>query len=350
MQRLNVEDVRKIFRNKGDTLISKEYKDSKTKLDYICKNGHVCSIKWNNYQQGQTCLECKGIKRQTKKPTIEFIRSAFEINGDKLLSQEYTNNKRTLNYACQKGHKTQITWSSYQSGNRCLECSGSAKYSISQVSDVFNQNGDKLISTQYLNRKALLVYCCKNGHEQTARFDVYRRGRKCSVCKDEAISDIKRIRSVFEERGDKLICLQYNPKEKLNYVCKNGHSHSIFFSQYKFGKGCLFCAVTGFDFDKPAILYYVCFNHNEHFYYKIGVTNNTVTRRFRYAKIKPRIVYKQQYSKGLDAFEREQELLKRFNSFRLSKKSFAEDLDFLGKANGHTELFDFDVLNLDHGH
>ena len=42
----------------GCMLISTEYKNSKTKLDYVCPNGHKHSVSWDNWCRGRKCPKC----------------------------------------------------------------------------------------------------------------------------------------------------------------------------------------------------------------------------------------------------------------------------------------------------
>jgi 5-methylcytosine-specific restriction endonuclease McrA len=69
-KKITYEFVKNQFENEGYELISKEYKGSYEKLDYICPSGHVYNIKWYSWQQGKRCFYCAS----NVKHTIEFIR------------------------------------------------------------------------------------------------------------------------------------------------------------------------------------------------------------------------------------------------------------------------------------
>ena len=67
-------ETRKQFEKEGYILLSKEYKNSKQKLDVICPKGHEWSVSWCGFRQGYRCPECVGVKKKT----IEYVRKHFE--------------------------------------------------------------------------------------------------------------------------------------------------------------------------------------------------------------------------------------------------------------------------------
>lgn len=117
-KKLTIEFIRGEFEKRGCKLISDEYINNHAKLNYICKNNHNHSISYNNFRQGYRCDICYG----NKKHTIEFIREEFEKQGYKLLSDEYINNKTKLQYICDKGHNHSIKYNSFQGGHGCPYC------------------------------------------------------------------------------------------------------------------------------------------------------------------------------------------------------------------------------------
>lgn len=115
---ITYEYVKEEFRIEGYVLLSKEYIEAHSKLDYVCPKGHYHNISWVNWQQGQRCSYCSA-----RPPiTIEFVRKKFEEEGYKLLSDKYINAHQKLKYVCPKGHKHSIPWSAWQQGKRCLHC------------------------------------------------------------------------------------------------------------------------------------------------------------------------------------------------------------------------------------
>ena len=50
--------VKEEFEKENYILLSKNYKNSQQKLDYICSSGHRCSTSWDNWRCGARCQTC----------------------------------------------------------------------------------------------------------------------------------------------------------------------------------------------------------------------------------------------------------------------------------------------------
>jgi len=113
-----IEFIKTEFKKEGYELLSKEYTNAHQKLEYICLNRHRHSISWNNWKGGYRCPYCY----EQCKPIIEFIRFEFEKEKCVLLTKEYKNNRQKLEYICSRGHKHNICWASWKRGSRCRHC------------------------------------------------------------------------------------------------------------------------------------------------------------------------------------------------------------------------------------
>ena len=91
MKKLDSDFVRQAFEKEGYILLD-EYKNSRTKMNYICPNGHRHNIKWSSFKQGKRCPECA---INNSKRTIEEVRQAFEKEGYILLDEEYIDSKNS---------------------------------------------------------------------------------------------------------------------------------------------------------------------------------------------------------------------------------------------------------------
>jgi len=119
-KKLTYNFVRKKFEKEGYTLISQTYKNAHSKLEYICSNGHGHAMIWNSWQQGQRCPYCSG----KAKKDIDFVRKKFKKEGYVLISPVYKNSCSKLEYICPKGHNHATRWTNWQQGQRCVYCSG----------------------------------------------------------------------------------------------------------------------------------------------------------------------------------------------------------------------------------
>lgn len=61
-QKHSYEFVKNYFESKGCKLLSKEYKNTHAKLDYICHCGSKASMSFGNFQAGYDCSNCKRLR------------------------------------------------------------------------------------------------------------------------------------------------------------------------------------------------------------------------------------------------------------------------------------------------
>ena len=237
-KKLSPEYVKNYFEERDCTLLS-EYVNTKSKLKYLCANGHTTEITFNNFQKGKGCMKCSG----KEKHTIEYVKDCFKERGYTLSSTKYVNANSKLKYLCTNGHTTEITFNSFQRGRGCMKCSGNEKYTIEYIRDYFKDQGCELLSDKYVNCKSKLKYKCNNGHIRKVTFDTFKNSgnncRKCSGCEKHAI---EYVRDYFKERGCTLLSTTYvNVVSKLKYVCENDHKAEISFSNFQRGKRCRYC-------------------------------------------------------------------------------------------------------------
>lgn len=236
-----IEFVREKFEKDGYECTSKEYIKSCYKLDYICPKGHHGSITWDNWKQGKRCPTCVGLK----KLTIGFVRSEFEREGWVCLSNKYINAHSKLNYICSNGHKGSITWNNWQQGKRCPVCVGVKKHTTEFIRSEFEKEDWKLISEKYINNIALLDCICSKGHVGTITWANWTQGIRCPVCAGNKKHTIEFIKSEFEKKGWTLVSKEYiNAYSKLEYVCPNGHHGVITWGSWQQGTDCSICAIV----------------------------------------------------------------------------------------------------------
>lgn len=91
--RHSYEYVKKYIENEeGYVLLSKEYKDSISKLDIQCPKDHIFPMSFKVFSKGHRCSYCAG-KRQYN---IDEVKGIFEDSGYVLLSSEYKGNRDKL--------------------------------------------------------------------------------------------------------------------------------------------------------------------------------------------------------------------------------------------------------------
>lgn len=179
-KKLNYNYIKKAFEKRGYTLLSKDYVNAYVKLRYECPNKHTHDIAWRHFINGHGCPYCGKVVKPTINEIEEYFKKEFYI----LLTKEYINNKTKLDYICSNGHKHNITWNSFKNGVRCPYCANNGIPDISAIKSIFLEAGYKLITRSYKNARTKLKSICKVGHVHYTTWNAFQQGRRCKECYD----------------------------------------------------------------------------------------------------------------------------------------------------------------------
>lgn len=243
-QKLKYEEVVEIFKEYGLTLVSKDYINAKMCLNYICKNGHLNSTTLNSIRtNGGVCRECSNERLSEKfRLSFETVKDAFEKEGYHLITGYYTNYNQKLEYKCPNGHIGEMNYNNFKYGKRCPICSGVVKHEYEEVKEEFKKRGYTLLSDNYVDNYSNLDFICDRGHFSKISYASFRRGSGCRYCSPNAKFTYEEVKSVFENRGYKLITKEYvNSRNLLSFECPNGHIGEMAFRSFKKGCNCLEC-------------------------------------------------------------------------------------------------------------
>ncbi len=178
LKRILYEQVKQVFENEQYELLSKEYINKNKYLDFICPNGHRHKITFGSWKQGHRCRFCHG----NQKISYGFIKQSFESEGYKLISKEYKNAYSYLSFICPIGHKHKIKWYSWKQGTRCGKCSNFYNITYKQVKESFEKEKYILLSTEYINAHSYLDFICPNGHKHKIKWHKWQDGQRCGKC------------------------------------------------------------------------------------------------------------------------------------------------------------------------
>lgn len=236
-----IEFIKSEFEKEDYSLVTNVYKNSKQKLELVCPRGHTYFVSWNSWQQGRGCPICAG----NRKHTIEFIKSEFEKEGWVCTSTKYINTYQKLGYICPEGHVGSISWNNWKQGNRCSSCFNiKRKYTIDFIKSEFKKVEWLCVSKEYIDSQSKLEYICPNGHHGTVTWANWQQGCRCPVCSGVKKHTIEFIKSEFEKEGWVCVSKDYtNSCSKLDYICPEGHHGSITWGHWQEGKSCLICAI-----------------------------------------------------------------------------------------------------------
>ena len=178
-------NVKQIIKDKGGLLLSKkeEYRNTLSVIKIKClKCNHKWETPFYRVNTNHTwCLKCSG----KMKYTIERVRKIiFEKNGT-LLSKEYKNSSSKIEIQCNKCKWIWWPkfHSIINSNSWCPNCAGNLKYDINHINNFINKLNGKLLSKKYLNNKSKLSIKC-NACETIwkTNWDCLQRGHWCHKC------------------------------------------------------------------------------------------------------------------------------------------------------------------------
>jgi hypothetical protein len=203
---------------------------------------------------------------------------------------------------------------------------------------LFDKEIDYWPTEQYSNIRTAIEHECLVGHKWKITPHEVLKGNGCPYC-----NTINKTRTseeyslLIKDRGFSICEAYVNSSTPIEHKCKFEHIWKTWPHHILAGTGCPYCADYGFKLDKPAIMYYIKIGD----YYKIGITNRTVRKRFELDLDKPiKILSESYFDTGMEAKNAEKELLDLYKDERITIPNYL-------KSGGNTELFVEDILELD---
>ena len=260
----------------------------------------------------------------------------------------YIDRKTAMEFFCTDCEGTFKTTphSIYNGSARCTYCSGKNlnKKSIQIKLDKLDKNITVL--SEYVDSITHMECMCNVcGHKWTSTFSNLK-SNGCPSCNKRVRWSTDTFKTEVESKKNLVVLGEYkNAKTPILCQCNscslvwNSHPTTLL----KSGAGCPCCAKSGFDPKKPGMLYYLRVSDGDSTYWKIGITNNSVEKRFcsLQDKSKITILYCYVFESGSIARQAEKNILTLFSQYR------AKNVKIL-KLCGNTELFTKDVLQMNH--
>jgi predicted nucleic acid-binding Zn-ribbon protein len=199
---------------------------------------------------------------------------------------------------------------------------------------LFQRELDFVPIEAYVSAKVPILHECYNGHTWKASPSNILNGRGCPECAgNKRNTNESYLSKLVERRILDTIPVEsiINASTAITHEClKCKHRWKIRPYDVMCGKGCPSCARRGFDTSIEAIVYFVSFIYEDITYYKIGVTNHSVERRFQqyWNKYSMKTEWDILYDTGREALDLEQFLLDKYSIYKINTKAF---------PNGNTE-------------
>lgn len=115
-------------------------------------------------------------------------------------------------------------------------------YGVIKVS--FENKEFELLTTNYINNKQKLEYICPNGHRHRVSWaDWNSKNVGCPYCNGRPIITLELVRQAMAKEGYILLTKKYiNNKQRLDYICPEGHFHHTTWAKWNsHGYRCPYC-------------------------------------------------------------------------------------------------------------
>jgi hypothetical protein len=216
--RYSIESLREIARSRGGDCLSEECRTSKSRVQFVCANGHV----WDTLaevvvRQGSWCARC------ARSASIEDMRELARERGGFCLSPAYGGALGKLEWQCEAGHRFWTTPNTVKGGSWCPRCR-LGMGSIEEMQAIARERGGACLSRDYVSQDDKLRWRCRLGHEWEATPRHVKKSRSwCPRCAGKAvtIADMGALAAAY--RGECLSTEYVNSHLPLRWRCGEGH-------------------------------------------------------------------------------------------------------------------------------
>jgi very-short-patch-repair endonuclease len=239
MKRRHIGVVAALADSHGGRLLSTEYVNDRTPLEWECAAKHTWWGRADNIQQGKWCPFCAGNVRTS----YETVRAVALGRSGRLLSGTYVNKDSSLTWECSQGHTWDATYRNVKAGKWCAICSGNARLNISQLSALAQARDGRLISTEYVNGRTKLKWECARLHTWDAIAESVKNAETwCARCGGRPNIDIDEVRALAISRGGLLLTTTYrNAHTMMLWQCAKTHPWKATYNAIQQGKWCPIC-------------------------------------------------------------------------------------------------------------
>jgi very-short-patch-repair endonuclease/DNA-directed RNA polymerase subunit RPC12/RpoP len=126
------QEIIKRFTNKGYEVTGIfRRNDKEIVVNFVCPHNHKHFITWGAWKRsGQRCGKCFGNKG---KITFEKVKDSVETEGYVVLSSQYIDQTTPIEYKCPKQHKSVTSWKYWQRGVRCPYCLNKSEHKLGEI-------------------------------------------------------------------------------------------------------------------------------------------------------------------------------------------------------------------------
>lgn len=221
--------------NSNCRVLSKDYKNTKSKMDFKCSCGEEFSTSFEKFRMRnkRQCNTCGYLKGQSEKRlTLEYVRTFIEENSKCILkSQKYLNNSQKLLLLCGCGSEFTTTFDKFSSRNKrqCNSCSSkeiSEKqlFTFEEVEEYIEKFGQELVSTEYKGVEHPLEIRCSCGKHYKQSLTLFKvsKTKLCPTCGKGMSWGERVIESILSENN-----LIFTPQKTYPHLVGDLSNHKL---------------------------------------------------------------------------------------------------------------------------
>lgn len=193
MKKFTYEEVKNMFKQRDYELVSKEYVNCETPLEYICnkhRNEGIQDIDFPHFKRGQGCRFCGKENKCSgrEKPLEEYgAKELTESKGMEFIKITRENSKLYIYYICPRHRDVGIQRTTLEGMRRmkigCAHCIGRHKTTESFRLEVFNINPNIKINGEYINASTPIeCECLIDGIIWFPKPNALLNGQGCPEC------------------------------------------------------------------------------------------------------------------------------------------------------------------------
>ena len=155
---------------------------------------------------------------------------------------------------------------------------------IEEVKNIFLEKECILLTDFFINYKQKLEYICPNGHKSKTTLTKLLYGYRCAKCFGSKKHTLEYVKEFFKKNNCELLSDNYTGNnQKLEYKCSCGNISEIRFRNFQHGQKCIKCSREKANNTNKN-------NHNGIFYFQ---SNEFINKRKELYKNNPEIVINQ---------------------------------------------------------
>lgn len=113
---------------------------------------------------------------------IEKMQNLARTRGGRCLSTKYVNSKTHIDWECKQGHRWKAQPRIVSSGSWCPICARNQRLTLEEFQTLAHRRGGKCLSNEYKNRETKLRWQCSASHEWLAKPGEVKKGSWCNKC------------------------------------------------------------------------------------------------------------------------------------------------------------------------